>query len=62
LTITILTLCTDEKRHIEAFHNLIRLFETVHVDNMKILRALIYAKDDIPPLIDGTTKLRVCFY
>ncbi|KAK2442999.1 protein SIEVE ELEMENT OCCLUSION B [Trifolium repens] len=49
----------DEKRHIEAFHNLIRLFETVHVDNMKILRALIYAKDDIPPLIDGTTKLRV---
>ncbi|CAJ2644502.1 unnamed protein product [Trifolium pratense] len=49
----------DEKRHIEAFHNLIRLFETIHVDNMKILRALIYAKDDIPPLIDGTTKLRV---
>ncbi|XP_058781817.1 protein SIEVE ELEMENT OCCLUSION B-like [Vicia villosa] len=49
----------DEKRHIEAFHNLIRLFETVHVDNMKIMRALIYAKDDIPPLIDGTTKLRV---
>ncbi|XP_004501847.1 protein SIEVE ELEMENT OCCLUSION B-like isoform X1 [Cicer arietinum] len=49
----------DEKRHIEAFHNLIRLFETVHVDNMKIMRALIYAKDDIPPLIDGTTKLKV---
>ncbi|KEH35012.1 putative sieve element occlusion [Medicago truncatula] len=49
----------DEKKHIEAFLYLVHLFETVHVDNMKILRALIYAKDDIPPLIDGTTKLRV---
>ncbi|BAT79437.1 hypothetical protein LR48_Vigan04g070100 [Vigna angularis] len=49
----------DDKRHIEAFHNLIRLFETVHIDNMKIVRALIYAKDDILPLLDGTTKSRV---
>ncbi|KAK7350668.1 hypothetical protein VNO77_09528 [Canavalia gladiata] len=49
----------DEKRHMEAFHNLIRLFETVHIDNMKILRALIYAKDDILPLLDGNTKTKV---
>ncbi|XP_028795892.1 protein SIEVE ELEMENT OCCLUSION B-like [Neltuma alba] len=49
----------DEKRHIEAFQNLVRLFETAHVDNMKIIRALIYAKDDPPPLIDGPTKTRV---
>ncbi|XP_061366082.1 protein SIEVE ELEMENT OCCLUSION B-like [Gastrolobium bilobum] len=49
----------DDKRHVEAFHNLIRLFESVHVDNMKILRALIYAKDDLPPLVDGTTKSKV---
>ncbi|MED6217821.1 hypothetical protein PIB30_021115 [Stylosanthes scabra] len=48
----------EERMQIEAFHNLIRLFETVHIDNMKILRALIYAKDDFPPLIDGTTKAR----
>ncbi|CAL0320035.1 unnamed protein product [Lupinus luteus] len=46
----------DSKRHMEAFQNLIHLFELVHVDNMKILKALIYAKDDLPPLIHGTTK------
>lgn len=49
----------DEKRHIEAYHNLFRLFETAHIDNLKILRALIYAKEDPPPLIDGSTKARV---
>ncbi|XP_050205524.1 protein SIEVE ELEMENT OCCLUSION B-like [Mercurialis annua] len=49
----------DEKRHIEAYQTLIRLFETSHVDNMKILRALIYAKDDQLPLYDGHTKRRV---
>ncbi|KAK7302171.1 hypothetical protein RJT34_13052 [Clitoria ternatea] len=49
----------DDKRHVEAFHNLIRLFETVHIDNMKIIKALIYVKDDLPPLIDGTTKAKV---
>ncbi|KAI9087600.1 hypothetical protein K1719_030470 [Acacia pycnantha] len=49
----------DEKRHTEAFHNLARLFETAHVDNLKILRALIYAKEDPPPLIDGSIKTRV---
>ncbi|KAK4257003.1 hypothetical protein QN277_006651 [Acacia crassicarpa] len=49
----------DEKRHIEAFRNLVRLFETAHIDNLKILRALIYAKEDPPPLVDGSTKTRV---
>ncbi|KAF7838228.1 protein SIEVE ELEMENT OCCLUSION B-like [Senna tora] len=46
----------DEKRHIEAFHNLVHLFETSHVDNLKILRALIYARDDQPPLIDCSNR------
>lgn len=32
-----------------------------HIDNMKILKALIYAKDDLQPLMDGATKRRVCF-
>ncbi|KAF7806007.1 protein SIEVE ELEMENT OCCLUSION B-like [Senna tora] len=49
----------DEKRHIEAFENLKRLFETIHIDNMKILKALIYAKEDPPPLIDCTNKTKV---
>eukprot|EP00258_Populus_trichocarpa_P017390 XP_006378256.2 protein SIEVE ELEMENT OCCLUSION B [Populus trichocarpa] len=56
-----LTLCLqhiDEKRHIEAFQTLVSLFEAFHIDNMKILKALIYAKDDQLPLFDGSTKKR----
>ncbi|KAJ0972808.1 hypothetical protein J5N97_020767 [Dioscorea zingiberensis] len=56
-----LTLChqlIDDKKHIEAYQTLVRLFDTVHLDNMKILKALIYSKDELP-LIDGTTKKRV---
>ncbi|XP_072978771.1 protein SIEVE ELEMENT OCCLUSION B [Typha angustifolia] len=46
-----------DKKNIESYQTLVRLFETVHIDNMKILRALIYSKDDLP-LVDGTTKKR----
>lgn len=53
------TIFADEKRHDEYFHMLIRLFETPHIDNMKILKALLYSKDDMLPLVDGTTKTRV---
>ncbi|EEF47605.1 conserved hypothetical protein [Ricinus communis] len=56
-----LTLCyhhIDEKRHVEAYQTLIRLFDTIHIDNIKILRALIYAKDDQLPLYDGHNKKR----
>lgn len=49
----------DEKRHVETYQNLIRLFEMLHIDNQRILRALIYAKDDMLPLLDGTTNSRV---
>ncbi|XP_078170437.1 protein SIEVE ELEMENT OCCLUSION B-like [Carex rostrata] len=48
----------EEKQHLEAYQALVRLFETVHIDNMKILRALFYSKDE-HPLIDGSTKKRV---
>ncbi|KAG0455233.1 hypothetical protein HPP92_024208 [Vanilla planifolia] len=48
----------DEKRHLESYQTLVRLFETVHIDNMKILRALFHSKDDLP-LFDGLTKKRV---
>ena len=49
----------DEKRNVESFRMLKNLFEMVHIDNMKILKALIYGKDDIQPLIDGSSKKRV---
>ncbi|KAL2903442.1 Protein SIEVE ELEMENT OCCLUSION B [Bienertia sinuspersici] len=49
----------DEKKHIEAYQMLIRAFETAHLDNMKILRMLIYAKDDQLPLYDCSAKKRV---
>ncbi|XP_039034653.1 protein SIEVE ELEMENT OCCLUSION B-like [Hibiscus syriacus] len=49
----------NERKDIEAFQTLVRLFEATHIDNIKILKALIYAKDDQPPLWDGTSKRRV---
>ncbi|KAJ6949425.1 protein SIEVE ELEMENT OCCLUSION B-like [Populus alba x Populus x berolinensis] len=49
----------DEKRDVESFQMLKNLFEMIHIDNMKVLKALIYAKDDIQPLIDGSSKKRV---
>ncbi|KAM7251752.1 hypothetical protein ACFE04_023635 [Oxalis oulophora] len=57
-----LSLCyqhIDEKRHIESYNTLVRLIESPHIDNMKIIKALIYAKDDQLPLFDGTAKKRV---
>ncbi|TXG49923.1 hypothetical protein EZV62_025798 [Acer yangbiense] len=49
----------DERKSLEAYQMLLNLFEMVHIDNMKILKALICAKDDLQPLLDGSTKKRV---
>ncbi|GAV83969.1 hypothetical protein CFOL_v3_27414 [Cephalotus follicularis] len=49
----------DENKHVEAYHNLLRLFETPHMDNIRNLKALIHAKDDQAPLWDGSKKTRV---
>lgn len=50
----------DEKKFIEEYQNLVHLFETIpHIDNMKVLKALINPKDDPQPLVDGITKRRV---
>ena len=49
----------DDKRSAEAFQTLLNLFESLHIDNMKILRALISPKDDVLPLLEGSTKRRV---
>ncbi|KAA8542200.1 hypothetical protein F0562_023352 [Nyssa sinensis] len=59
---TQLALCyqhIDEKKHVEYYQMLVRLFETPQLDNIRILKTLIYAKDDLLPLVDGTTKTRV---
>ncbi|XP_010904538.1 protein SIEVE ELEMENT OCCLUSION B [Elaeis guineensis] len=47
----------DERRHVEAYQTLVRLFEVIHIDNSKILRALMSSKDE-HPLFDGTSKKR----
>ncbi|KAL2932638.1 Protein SIEVE ELEMENT OCCLUSION B [Bienertia sinuspersici] len=49
----------DEKKHIEAYHNLVRVFELPQLDNVRILRHLIYMKDDIMPLHEGSTNSNV---
>ncbi|KAI6700779.1 hypothetical protein NL676_015103 [Syzygium grande] len=57
-----ITICSqhiEEKRLVGAYQTLLNLIETIHIDNMKILKALIYPKDDIQPLVEGTTKKRV---
>ncbi|KAL3511365.1 hypothetical protein ACH5RR_030766 [Cinchona calisaya] len=48
----------EEMSQNDAFLELILLSETPHIDNMKILRALIYGKEDQLPLYDGTQKRR----
>ncbi|KAI3886115.1 hypothetical protein MKX03_029834 [Papaver bracteatum] len=49
----------DNNRHVEVYQTLVRMFETSHIDNLKILKALIYPNDDIMPLYDGSNKKRV---
>ena len=49
----------DDRKQIEAYMLLVRLFETPHADNNKILKALIFAKDDHPPLYDGFSRTKV---
>ncbi|GMP29472.1 hypothetical protein CsSME_00004563 [Camellia sinensis var. sinensis] len=49
----------EEKRNLEACESLVRLMEMIHLDNMKVLRALSFAKDDLLPLFDGSAKRRV---
>ncbi|KAK3006340.1 hypothetical protein RJ639_017489 [Escallonia herrerae] len=48
----------NEKRHVEAFGTLVRLFNTSHLDNLEILKAMIYPKDYQQPLIHGSSHTR----
>ncbi|XP_021299174.1 protein SIEVE ELEMENT OCCLUSION B [Herrania umbratica] len=59
-----LSLCNkyiDERKDVETYQMLLNLFDptVMHIDNMKILKALIYVKDDKLPLLDGSTKRHV---
>ncbi|KAE8722042.1 hypothetical protein F3Y22_tig00014444pilonHSYRG00109 [Hibiscus syriacus] len=51
----------DERREVETYQMLLNLFDpnVLHIDNMRVLKALIYAKDDKLPLLDGSTKREV---
>ncbi|CAI9302976.1 unnamed protein product [Lactuca saligna] len=48
-----------DKKEIEFRRSFNQLFETSHMDNMKILKILINPRDDIQPLFDGNTKMKV---
>nr|XP_043607193.1 protein SIEVE ELEMENT OCCLUSION B-like [Erigeron canadensis] len=59
---SLLLLCyqnIEEKQHDEYYLMLGRIFDAPHLDNLKIVKALFCAKDDIHPLIDGSSKTRV---
>ncbi|XP_022773670.1 protein SIEVE ELEMENT OCCLUSION B-like [Durio zibethinus] len=51
----------EERRDAETYQMLLNLFDpnVMHIDNMKILRALISARDDKLPLLEGATKRQV---
>ncbi|XP_021733829.1 protein SIEVE ELEMENT OCCLUSION B-like [Chenopodium quinoa] len=59
-TLDNLYMLIEEKKQIDAY-NMIKkiIYHTIHVDNMKVLKTLIYADDDISPLYDGPAKRRV---
>ncbi|CAA0836153.1 Protein SIEVE ELEMENT OCCLUSION B [Striga hermonthica] len=47
----------DEKKNAEYFQTLVHLFNTTpHMENQRILKHLIYLKDDLLPLEIGTNK------
>ncbi|XP_050377785.1 protein SIEVE ELEMENT OCCLUSION B-like [Argentina anserina] len=48
-----------EKTYDEDYKNLIHLFRSLHLDNMKNLRALISHKDDIQPLVIGRSQVKI---
>ncbi|KAI7995070.1 Protein SIEVE ELEMENT OCCLUSION B [Camellia lanceoleosa] len=49
----------DEKRKVEAYNSLLNISEIIHIDNITVLKALIYAKENLLPLFDGSSKKMV---
>ena len=55
----ILLFTAEERMDVESYQMLVELFKMIHIDNMRVLKALICPKDDVLPLVDGTIKKRV---
>ena len=55
----ILLFNAEERRDVESYQMLVELFKMIHIDNMRVLKALICPRDDVLALVDGTTKKRV---
>ncbi|XP_022751869.1 protein SIEVE ELEMENT OCCLUSION B-like [Durio zibethinus] len=51
----------EERKDVETYQMLLNLFDpnVMHIDNIKILKALIQARDEKLPLLDGATKGQV---
>lgn len=49
----------EEKKREEAFNNLVLLFKTPQKDNVRVLKSLIYAREDTQPLVQIITRKRV---
>ncbi|KAL9993869.1 putative sieve element occlusion [Helianthus debilis subsp. tardiflorus] len=49
----------EERKEMEVRNSFNQLFDTVHIDNMKILKILLNSRDDPLPLFDGSTNRRV---
>ncbi|KAJ4961386.1 hypothetical protein NE237_021296 [Protea cynaroides] len=49
----------EDKKHNGTYQTLVRLFKETHIDNMKILKALIFDKDDLLSLFECTSKRHV---
>lgn len=61
--ITRIKICWTEKKKAEdAYIAFKRLIESTHIDNMKVLRAMIRARDDQRPLYDGSKRINVRVY
>ncbi|KAK9061695.1 hypothetical protein SSX86_018878 [Deinandra increscens subsp. villosa] len=48
-----------DRKEMDFRHSFNQLFETLHIDNMKILKTMLNSRDDPLPLFDGATKKRV---
>ncbi|XP_051149411.1 protein SIEVE ELEMENT OCCLUSION B-like isoform X2 [Andrographis paniculata] len=57
---TQLRLCkglVEKKKEEDAYVTFVRIIESAHIDNMKVLRAMFRSKEDQRPLYDGTRKI-----
>ncbi|KAK6132361.1 hypothetical protein DH2020_033882 [Rehmannia glutinosa] len=49
----------EERKQRDAYDTLVFIIEMQHIDNLKVLRALLCAKEDEPPLHGGSNKTMV---